>query len=93
MLQEAKEFDVELAVMMDVSAACGNQVIYFGNRLVIKTRFTRSERGWLQRCCIGMKSKLSVSGIIVHWKFYFQKLIPATVLMKKPLIKMKVNGT
>lgn len=36
MLQEAKEFDVELAVMMDVSAACGNQVIYFGNRLVIK---------------------------------------------------------
>lgn len=32
MLQTAREKEVELAVMMDVSAACGSQVIYDGNR-------------------------------------------------------------
>ncbi len=32
MLQVAKEHDIELAIMMDVSAACGNHVIYDGNR-------------------------------------------------------------
>lgn len=33
MLALAKEHDVELAVMMDVSGACGSQVIYKGHRL------------------------------------------------------------
>jgi uncharacterized protein YbbK (DUF523 family) len=33
MLQVAKQADIELAVMMDISAACGSQVIYAGNRL------------------------------------------------------------
>ena len=32
MLEIAKENNVELAIMMDVSAACGNHVIYDGNR-------------------------------------------------------------
>lgn len=32
MLQIAKENDIEIAVMMDVSAACGSQVIYKGHR-------------------------------------------------------------
>ncbi len=32
MLHIAKEENIELAVMMDVSAACGSQVIYSGNR-------------------------------------------------------------
>jgi len=32
MLQIAKEANIELAVLMDVSAACGSQVIYNGNR-------------------------------------------------------------
>ena len=32
MLEVARNNDVELAVMMDVSAACGNHVIYDGNR-------------------------------------------------------------
>jgi uncharacterized protein YbbK (DUF523 family) len=32
MLQVAREENIELAVMMDVSAACGSQVIYNGNR-------------------------------------------------------------
>jgi len=32
MLQIAQENDVELAVMMDVSGACGSQVIYNGSR-------------------------------------------------------------
>lgn len=32
MLQIAKENDIELAVMMDVSGACGSQVIYNGSR-------------------------------------------------------------
>lgn len=33
MLAIAVEHDIELAVMMDISAACGSQVIYEGNRL------------------------------------------------------------
>jgi uncharacterized protein YbbK (DUF523 family) len=33
MLQVAKDNAIELAIMMDVSAACGNHVIYDGNRL------------------------------------------------------------
>ena len=32
MLEIAREEDIELAVMMDISAACGSQVIYDGNR-------------------------------------------------------------
>ncbi len=32
MLEIARENDIELAVMMDISAACGSQVIYDGNR-------------------------------------------------------------
>ncbi|MBL7831829.1 MAG: DUF523 domain-containing protein [Saprospiraceae bacterium] len=32
MLQIAQDNDIELAIMMDVSAACGNHVIYDGNR-------------------------------------------------------------
>ena len=33
MLKIAQENDIELAIMMDVSAACGSQVIYKGHRL------------------------------------------------------------
>jgi len=33
MLSTAQENNIELAIMMDVSAACGSQVIYEGNRL------------------------------------------------------------
>lgn len=32
MLKKAKENTIELAIMMDISAACGNHVIYDGNR-------------------------------------------------------------
>jgi uncharacterized protein YbbK (DUF523 family) len=32
MLTIARQSDIELAVMMDISAACGSQVIYSGNR-------------------------------------------------------------
>ncbi len=32
MLEKARENNIELAIMMDVSAACGNHVIYDGNR-------------------------------------------------------------
>lgn len=32
MLEVAKKEGIELAVMMDISAACGSQVIYSGNR-------------------------------------------------------------
>lgn len=32
MLEIARKEDIELAVMMDISAACGSQVIYDGNR-------------------------------------------------------------
>ncbi len=39
MLQVAKENKVELAIMMDVSAACGNHVIYDGNRLAENKKY------------------------------------------------------
>ena len=32
MLEVAKRDDIEIAIMMDISAACGSQVIYDGNR-------------------------------------------------------------
>ena len=32
MLEIANQHNIELAIMMDVSAACGNHVIYDGNR-------------------------------------------------------------
>lgn len=35
MLEIAQKQDIELAVLMDVSAACGSQVIYSGNRFAI----------------------------------------------------------
>ena len=34
MLEVAKKEGIELAIMMDISAACGSQVIYSGNRFV-----------------------------------------------------------
>lgn len=34
MLQMAQENNIELAIMMDISAACGSQVIYKGHRLL-----------------------------------------------------------
>lgn len=39
MLQIAKENAIELAIMMDVSAACGSQVIYKGHRLSKKPQY------------------------------------------------------
>lgn len=39
MLQIAQENDVELAVMMDVSGACGSQVIYDGSRFSDNPRY------------------------------------------------------
>ena len=32
MLSLAQKHDIELAILMDISAACGSQVIYNGNR-------------------------------------------------------------
>lgn len=32
MLEMARKYNIELAIMMDISAACGSQVIYDGNR-------------------------------------------------------------
>jgi len=39
MLKVAQENDVELAIMMDMSAACGNQVIYDGNRYAEEKKY------------------------------------------------------
>lgn len=39
MLQIAKDNDIELAVLMDVSAACGSQVIYDGNRFASEKKY------------------------------------------------------
>ena len=39
MLNIAREMKVELAVMMDISAACGSQVIYDGNRFAENKKY------------------------------------------------------
>ena|SRR5690606_3225178 len=39
MLSIAREKDIELAVMMDISAACGSQVIYNGNRFADNKKY------------------------------------------------------
>jgi uncharacterized protein YbbK (DUF523 family) len=39
MLRIAKENAVELAILMDVSAACGSQVIYEGNRFGAEKKY------------------------------------------------------
>jgi len=39
MLELARKNQVELAIMMDISAACGSQVIYDGNRLIPSTPY------------------------------------------------------
>jgi hypothetical protein len=39
MLQVAQANEVELCIMMDISAACGSQVIYDGNRFDEKPKY------------------------------------------------------
>ena len=39
MLEIAQKEDIELAVMMDISAACGSQVIYDGNRFAEEKKY------------------------------------------------------
>ncbi|MDX2134250.1 MAG: 2-thiouracil desulfurase family protein [Saprospiraceae bacterium] len=39
MLALAQQEDIELAVMMDISAACGSQVIYDGNRFATEKKY------------------------------------------------------
>ncbi len=39
MLEIAKQEDIELCVMMDISAACGSQVIYDGNRFAEEKKY------------------------------------------------------
>lgn len=63
MLQVAIEKDIELAIMMDVSAACGNHVIYDGNRFAENKKYQ-----------IGMGvcgAQLSRAGFkIISWREY-----------------------
>jgi uncharacterized protein YbbK (DUF523 family) len=63
MLQLAIEHEIELAIMMDVSAACGNHVIYDGDRYAVHKRYQ-----------IGMgvcAARLSKSGFkIISWREY-----------------------
>lgn len=39
MLEVAQQENIELAVMMDISAACGSQVIYDGNRFAEEKKY------------------------------------------------------
>lgn len=63
MLAVAEENDIELAIMMDVSAACGNHVIYDGNRYAENKKYQ-----------IGMgvcAAKLHLKGFkIISWREY-----------------------
>jgi len=63
MLKIADEHDIELAVMMDVSAACGNHVIYDGDRYAAEKKYQ-----------IGMGvcgAQLSKAGYqIISWREY-----------------------
>ncbi len=41
MLAVAQQNEVELCILMDISAACGSQVIYLGNRLQADSRYQK----------------------------------------------------
>ena len=81
MLQVARENDVELAVMMDVSAACGNHVIYDGDRYAENKKYQ-----------IGMGvcgARLSRAGYrIISWREYesleilYSRIDPSHVMDK-----------
>ncbi|MBK8873391.1 MAG: DUF523 domain-containing protein [Bacteroidetes bacterium] len=58
MLRIAEENKIELAVMMDVSAACGNHVVYDGNRYAANKKYQ-----------IGMGVQLHRAGFkIISWR-------------------------
>ena len=73
MLQIAKDNNIELAIMMDVSAACGNHVIYDGNRFDVNKKYQ-----------IGMGvcgAQLSLSGYkIISWREYESLEILYTII-------------
>ena len=73
MLQIAKDNNIELAIMMDVSAACGNHVIYDGNRFDVNKKYQ-----------IGMGvcgAQLSLAGYkIISWREYESLEILYTVI-------------
>ena len=82
MLQVAKDNTIELAIMMDVSAACGNHVIYDGNRLAENKKYQ-----------IGMGvsgAQLNRAGYkIISWREYesleilYSKIDPSHVINKE----------
>ena len=82
MLQVAKDNAIELAIMMDVSAACGNHVIYDGNRLAENKKYQ-----------IGMGvcgAQLTRAGYkIISWREYesleilYSKIDPSHVINKE----------
>ena len=82
MLQVAKDNAIELAVMMDVSAACGNHVIYDGNRLSENKKYQ-----------IGMGvcgAQLTRAGYkIISWREYesleilYSKIDPSHIINKE----------
>jgi uncharacterized protein YbbK (DUF523 family) len=93
MLEIAQENDIELAVMMDVSAACGSQVIYSGNRF--------AENKVYQIGAGVCAAQLMRNGfkVIIQCDFalleilYQKKLIQAIALMPRPSTIMKTIGT
>jgi len=82
MLHVAKDNSIELAIMMDVSAACGNHVIYDGNRLAENKKYQ-----------IGMGvcgAQLTRAGYqIISWREYesleilYSKIDPSHVINKE----------
>ena len=82
MLQVARDNAIELAIMMDVSAACGNHVIYDGNRLAENKKYQ-----------IGMGvcgAQLTRAGYkIISWREYesleilYSKIDPSHVINKE----------
>jgi uncharacterized protein YbbK (DUF523 family) len=52
MLQRAREHDVHLAILMDISAACGSQVIYDGHRTTAQVHYQKGPgvcAAWLRQ--------------------------------------------
>ena len=84
MLKIARDNKIELAIMMDVSAACGNHVIYDGNRFAENKKYQ-----------IGMGvcgAQLSRSGYqIISWREYesleilYSRINPAHTINKNAL--------
>lgn len=75
MLRVARKAEIELAVMMDISAACGSQVIYSGNRFAADKRY-QIGMGVAAELLTRNGYRVISQRDFAAWELLWEKLIP-----------------